>query len=189
MRSSCPHHASARVRMINTARMHAPPVRPARNARSYTPDFVVVSRLPPAGAAISCAPDRSGRRIYPNAHPVTLPSQNLWSAASAFAGRTGRGTTRSPPYGTYHEREYFAFRHAAGLIDVTPLFKYEVRGPDAGAFLAKVMVRTSPSSEGPWSPTAAGATTTARSSTTGRSAAWRRTHFRVTAAESHLAWL
>ncbi len=40
-----------------------------------------------------------------------------------------------------HEREYFALRHAAGLIDVTPLFKYEVTGPDAGDFLAKVMVK------------------------------------------------
>ena len=45
-------------------------------------------------------------------------------------------------YDTYHEREYFAFRHAAGLIDVTPLFKYEIRGPDAAAFLSRVMVRT-----------------------------------------------
>jgi len=44
-------------------------------------------------------------------------------------------------YDTGHEREYFAFRHAAGLIDVTPLFKYEVRGPDAGDFLAHVMVK------------------------------------------------
>lgn len=40
-----------------------------------------------------------------------------------------------------HEREYFAFRHSAGLIDVTPLFKYEVRGPDAGEYLARVMAR------------------------------------------------
>ena len=44
-------------------------------------------------------------------------------------------------FNTYHEREYFAFRHAAGLIDVTPLFKYEIHGPDAGAFLARVMAR------------------------------------------------
>ncbi len=44
-------------------------------------------------------------------------------------------------FGTYAEREYFAFRHAAGLIDVTPLFKYEVHGPDAAAFLAKVLAR------------------------------------------------
>jgi len=44
-------------------------------------------------------------------------------------------------YDTTHEREYFALRHAAGLIDVSPLQKYEVRGPDAGDFLAFVLVR------------------------------------------------
>jgi len=38
-----------------------------------------------------------------------------------------------------HDREYFAFRHAAGLLDVTPLYKYEVTGKDAGLFLARVM--------------------------------------------------
>ena len=37
-------------------------------------------------------------------------------------------------YDTSHDMEYFAFRHAAGLIDVTPLFKYDVSGPDAAAF-------------------------------------------------------
>ncbi len=40
-----------------------------------------------------------------------------------------------------HEREYFAFRHAAGLLDVTPLYKYEVSGPDAAALLSRMMVR------------------------------------------------
>lgn len=44
-------------------------------------------------------------------------------------------------YDTTHDREYFAFRHACGLIDVTPLYKYDVRGRDAARFLARVMVR------------------------------------------------
>lgn len=44
-------------------------------------------------------------------------------------------------YVSYHEREYFAIRHTAGLMDVTPLYKYEVQGPDAAAFLSHVMVR------------------------------------------------
>jgi len=44
-------------------------------------------------------------------------------------------------FDTSHEREYFAIRHAAGLLDVTPLYKYEVYGRDAGAFLARTMVR------------------------------------------------
>ncbi len=47
-------------------------------------------------------------------------------------------------YDTCHEREYFAFRHAAGLMDVTPLHKYEVHGPDAAAFLGRVMVKDIP---------------------------------------------
>ena len=44
-------------------------------------------------------------------------------------------------YDPYNERGYFAFRHAAGLIDVTPLFKYDIRGDDAAAFLSRVMVK------------------------------------------------
>lgn len=44
-------------------------------------------------------------------------------------------------YGICHEPEYFAFRHAAGLMDVTPLHKYDVTGPDAAAFLSRVMVK------------------------------------------------
>lgn len=44
-------------------------------------------------------------------------------------------------FDTYPEREYYAVRHAAGLIDVTPLYKYDVRGPDAGEFLSRIMVR------------------------------------------------
>ena len=44
-------------------------------------------------------------------------------------------------YTESHEPEYFAFRHSAGLLDVTPLFKYEVHGPDAPRFLARIMSR------------------------------------------------
>ncbi len=44
-------------------------------------------------------------------------------------------------YDTSHEPEYFAIRHAAGLIDVSPLFKYEVYGPDAADFLSRLTVK------------------------------------------------
>jgi aminomethyltransferase len=44
-------------------------------------------------------------------------------------------------YTEHHEPEYYAFRHSAGLLDVTPLFKYEVYGPDAPRFLARIMAR------------------------------------------------
>jgi glycine cleavage system T protein (aminomethyltransferase) len=44
-------------------------------------------------------------------------------------------------YDTYMEREYYAFRHSAGMVDVTPLYKYDVTGPDAVVFLSRIMVR------------------------------------------------
>lgn len=44
-------------------------------------------------------------------------------------------------FDTSHESEYFAFRHAAGLMDFTPLFKYEVYGPDAAEFLSYVLTK------------------------------------------------
>lgn len=44
-------------------------------------------------------------------------------------------------YDVTHDAEYFALRHAAGLIDVSPLFKYDIRGRDAARFLARVTTR------------------------------------------------
>ena len=38
-------------------------------------------------------------------------------------------------YETHHEHEYNAIRNAAALIDVSPLFKYMVRGRDAAKFV------------------------------------------------------
>ncbi|GMU66739.1 MAG: aminomethyltransferase [Acidobacteriota bacterium] len=44
-------------------------------------------------------------------------------------------------YDTTHDREYFAFRESAGLLDVSPLYKYEVKGQDAAVALSRMMVR------------------------------------------------
>jgi len=44
-------------------------------------------------------------------------------------------------YGPCHEPEYYAIRHAAGLLDVTPLFKYRITGKDAARLLAWVLCR------------------------------------------------
>lgn len=40
-----------------------------------------------------------------------------------------------------HEAEYYALRGAAALIDISPLFKYEVSGPAAAQLLNRVMTR------------------------------------------------
>ncbi len=44
-------------------------------------------------------------------------------------------------YETHHEHEYNAIRNAAALIDVTPLFKYQVTGRDATKFVNRVIAR------------------------------------------------
>lgn len=44
-------------------------------------------------------------------------------------------------YQPTHEREYFAVRDAAGLLDISPLFKYEVQGPDALPLVNRIMTR------------------------------------------------
>jgi aminomethyltransferase len=44
-------------------------------------------------------------------------------------------------YDVYLDREYYAVRHQATVMDATPLYKYEVRGKDAARLLARVMVR------------------------------------------------
>ena len=44
-------------------------------------------------------------------------------------------------YEPAHEREYYAIRNAAALIDVSPLFKYEIRGPQAVTALNRILTR------------------------------------------------
>ncbi len=44
-------------------------------------------------------------------------------------------------YEPHHEHEYNAIRNAAGLIDISPLFKYLVRGRDAGRLVDRIITR------------------------------------------------
>jgi aminomethyltransferase len=44
-------------------------------------------------------------------------------------------------YETHHEHEYNAIRNAAALIDISPLFKYLVSGPDAARLIDRVITR------------------------------------------------
>jgi glycine cleavage system T protein (aminomethyltransferase) len=44
-------------------------------------------------------------------------------------------------YETHHEHEYNAIRNAAAMIDVSPLFKYGISGPDAARFINRVIAR------------------------------------------------
>ncbi|MCB0343378.1 MAG: aminomethyltransferase family protein [Bdellovibrionales bacterium] len=44
-------------------------------------------------------------------------------------------------YDTNHDSEYASIRYSVGLMDVTPLFKYDVTGVDAAAFLSRVIAK------------------------------------------------
>ncbi len=44
-------------------------------------------------------------------------------------------------YETHHEHEYNAIRNAAALIDISPLYKYMVSGPDATRLVNRVITR------------------------------------------------
>ena len=41
----------------------------------------------------------------------------------------------------HHEHEYTAIRNAAALIDISPLFKYRVPGPDASRLVDRIITR------------------------------------------------
>jgi aminomethyltransferase len=106
-------------------------------------------------AALACKP-RNARarslRLCDNAAPASTKESVVVPLPTPFHARTSAacaswrwkdwaGYAAVCSFATYPEREYFAFRHAAGLIDVTPLYKYDVRGADAAAFLSRVLVR------------------------------------------------
>jgi aminomethyltransferase len=74
--------------------------------------------------------------------PIPTPFHERTQAlCSSYRWKDWSGYCAVCSFDTTHEREYFAFRESAGLLDVTPLYKYEVTGPDAAAVLARMMVR------------------------------------------------
>lgn len=65
-------------------------------------------------------------------------------AAALMEGHAWRrwaGYVVASAYELSHEREYHAIRSAAALFDVTPLYKYLVRGRDAARLLDRVVTR------------------------------------------------
>jgi aminomethyltransferase len=55
--------------------------------------------------------------------------------------RNWSGYLAAASYEPAHEREYFAIRNAAALIDVSPLYKYEIRGPEALRLVNRTVTR------------------------------------------------
>lgn len=84
--------------------------------------------------------------------PRVAPYTSLVPVGSAFHARTfdlceslnyrdWAGYYAVSAYETHHEHEYNAIRNACALIDISPLYKYLVTGPDALRLVNRVITR------------------------------------------------
>ena len=72
----------------------------------------------------------------------TTPFHDRTAALCAsHAWRRWAGYVVASSYELSHEHEYHAIRSAAALLDISPLYKYLVRGKDAARLLDRVMTR------------------------------------------------
>jgi aminomethyltransferase len=69
--------------------------------------------------------------LHPRTAPLNQPHE--WRQWSGYLG--------AGMYEMHHEREYWAIRNSAALIDVSPLFKYEITGPDAARLVQRIITR------------------------------------------------
>ncbi len=68
-----------------------------------------------------------------------FPRQEALNSKMAWGEWSGYFSV--PVYADFHDIEYSAIREAAAVIDISPLYKYEVKGPDAQRLLDRVMTR------------------------------------------------
>jgi aminomethyltransferase len=74
--------------------------------------------------------------------PIGTPFHSRTSALCVSQNwRTWSGYFTASSYDVVHDYEYHAIRNTAGLIDISPLFKYEVRGKDALKLVNRVITR------------------------------------------------
>ena len=74
--------------------------------------------------------------------PIPTPFHSRTSAlCKSHEWRDWSGHLAVSVYEPTHEYEYYTVRNSAGLIDVTPLFKYEITGPDSAALVNRIIMR------------------------------------------------
>ena len=120
----------------------------------------------------------------------TTPFHERTSALCvSHAWRRWAGYVVASSYELSHEREYHAIRVAAALFDVSPLYKYLVRGRDAARLLDRVVTRNVLRSQvgqvlyTPW------CSAEGKVIDDGTVARLQEDAFRMTAAEPNLRWL
>jgi aminomethyltransferase len=116
-------------------------------------------------------------------HPRTA------TLCASHAWRRWAGYLVASSYALSHEREYHAIRSAAALFDVSPLYKYRVRGKDAALLLDLVVTRSihdlkvGQVAYTPWCDAAGKVLDDGTIARLGES------EFRMTSAEPNLRWL
>ena len=74
--------------------------------------------------------------------PIGTPfHERTLALCESLSFRDWSGYYTVSTYETHHEHEYNAIRNAAALIDISPLFKYVVTGPDAARLVDRVITR------------------------------------------------
>lgn len=74
--------------------------------------------------------------------PIPTPLHSRTAAlCTTQEWRDWSGYLSAVTYGPSHELEYYAVRNAAGLLDVSPLYKYEIRGADALRLVDRLVTR------------------------------------------------
>jgi len=130
-------------------------------------------------------------RAQPHPQPLKTTPFHARTACLcvSHAWRRWAGYVVASSYELSHEREYHAIRAAAALFDVSPLYKYRVRGKDAARLLDRVVTReVSRSAVGQvlYTPWCDGAGKVLDDGTIARLDGET---FRITSAEPNLRWL
>jgi aminomethyltransferase len=74
--------------------------------------------------------------------PIGTPvHERTLALCESLSFREWSGYYAVSAYEGHHEHEYNAIRNASALIDVSPLFKYMVTGPDAARFVDRIITR------------------------------------------------
>ena len=74
--------------------------------------------------------------------PIGTPfHQRTFPLCESLNYREWSGYYTVSAYEPHHEHEYNAIRNAAALIDISPLFKYRVTGPDATRLVDRIITR------------------------------------------------
>src|ERR1700682_4125807 len=106
---------------------------------------IVTSKLSIANCHL-CHLPRSPRVRHGGAYNTRMPigtavHDRTFALAESLNYREWSGYYAVSAYEAHHEHEYNAIRNAAALIDVSPLFKYLIRGRDAVKLVDRIITR------------------------------------------------